>query len=108
MEAITSYYLLQFARPVTKGMSRLKKKASCGIDKVSTLHITNRNYVWMRHLSLLKQMIFDAVTIPSTFCIGDLTPIPKKENLSRYVPPSFTSQSLLRFVNFLNSVLVMS
>ena len=63
---------------VIKAISQLKKKASCGIDKVSTLHIINGSYLLVRHLSLLMQMIFVTGIVPSSFCIGDLSPIPKK------------------------------
>ena len=43
---------------VIKAVSQLKKKASCGIDKVITLHVINGSSVLVHHLSLLMHMIF--------------------------------------------------
>ena len=63
---------------VIQAIRRLKNKSSCGIDRVSAIHIKHGGSVLAMHLSLLMQMIFTQGVVPSSFCVGDLTPIPKK------------------------------
>ena len=63
---------------VIQAIRRLKNKSSCGIDRVSAIHIKHGGLVLAMHISLLMQMIFKQGVVPSSFCVGDLTPIPKK------------------------------
>ena len=63
---------------VIQAVCRLKNKSSYGIDRVSAIHIKHGGSVLARHLSLLMQMIFTQDVVPLSFCVGDLTPIPKK------------------------------
>ena len=63
---------------VIQAIRRLKNKSSCGIDRVSSIHIKHGGSVLTMHLSLFMQMIFTQGVVPSSFCVGDLTPIPKK------------------------------
>ena len=56
----------------------LKKKRSQGIDKISASHLQNTSFLLIEHLTLLFQMIFAQGIVPSTFCVGSLTPVPKK------------------------------
>ena len=63
---------------VMQAIRWLKNKSSCGIDRVSAIHIKHGGSVLPMHLSLLMQMIFTQGVVPSSFYVGDLTPIPKK------------------------------
>jgi hypothetical protein len=67
---------------IERSFKRFNWKASCGIDKVSAMHLTNGEIQLRYHLALLMQMIFTQGVVPSFFCIGDLTPIPKKGKLT--------------------------
>ena len=63
---------------VIQAIRRLKNKSSCGIDRVSAIHIKHGGSVFAMHFSLLMQMIFTQGVVPSSFCVGDLTPIPEE------------------------------
>ena len=63
---------------VIQEIRRLKNKSSCRIDRVSAIHFKMGGLVLAMHLSLFMQMIFTQGVVPSSFCVGDLTPIPKK------------------------------
>lgn len=59
-------------------LRRIKKKKSRGADGISALHLKNPSSMLIQHLALLFQMIFVQGVVPSNFCIGSLTPVPKK------------------------------
>jgi len=56
----------------------LKPKMSRGVDEIHASHIKNGSPVLLENLTLLLQMTFAKGIVPSTFCVGDLSPIPKK------------------------------
>ena len=58
--------------------SKLKRKASFGIDNISTFHAIHGTPLLMSHLALLVQIIFGTFILSSSFHIDYLTPIPKK------------------------------
>ena len=70
------------ADSVLRAIQRLKRKKSSGIDKISALHILHGSELLVNHIALLMQMIVTQGVVPSSFSIGDLTPIPKKGKLA--------------------------
>jgi len=56
---------------IITAVSKLKRKVSSSINNISAYHVIHGT-------PLLMQMIFDTFTLPSSFCIGDLIPIPNK------------------------------
>ncbi|XP_065565889.1 uncharacterized protein LOC136030774 [Artemia franciscana] len=42
------------------------------------MHLKHGGFLLVEHITLLMQMIFTQCKVPITFCISDLTPIPKK------------------------------
>ena len=63
---------------IEKATRKLKWKPSNGFDCVGAMHLENGSPLLTQHLTLLMQMIFTQCAVPSTFCVGDLAPIPKK------------------------------
>jgi dihydroorotase len=57
---------------------RLKPKLSRNIDGIHDLNNKNGGSALLEHLSLLLQRILTQSLVPSTFCVGYLSPIPKK------------------------------
>jgi len=66
-------------RSVKDVIQKLKWKRSAGTDQVIAIHLKYEGKLLTVHPSLLKQMIFSQGIVPSSLCIGDLTPISKKE-----------------------------
>jgi hypothetical protein len=64
---------------IEKATQKLKLKPSSGFDCVGAMHLMNGSPLLTQYLTLLIQMIFTQCAVPSTFCIDDPTPIPKKE-----------------------------
>ena len=85
---------------VIQAIRRLKSMSSCGIDRVSAIHIKHGGLVLAMHLSLLMQMIFTQGVVPSSFCVEDLTPIPKKGKNDIKARLSAPLQSPHPYVNY--------
>ena len=79
-------FLYEFSDPdstvsvtsVANVIMRLKPKLSRGIDRIRVLHVKNGGPALLEYLTLLIQMIFTQGLVLSTFCVGDLSPVPKK------------------------------
>ena len=65
-------------KSVEKAIYQLKQKSSGGNDYVSAMHLKHGGFLLVKHITLLMQIIFTQCKVPTAFCIGDLTPIPKK------------------------------
>ena len=63
---------------VCRAISHLKPKQSFGIDGISALHLKSGGPALISHVTLLMQIILIQGIVPTTFSIGDLTPVPKK------------------------------
>jgi len=68
---------------IISAIGKLKKKKSRGYDGISAQHLSLCGGMFIEHLVLLYQMIFNLGIVPDSFSIGCLTPIPKKNK-----PPS--------------------
>ena len=57
---------------------KVQKKTSAGVDLVSAKHFENASDLPVQHLSLLFGRSISSGVVPQQFCIGQITPIPKK------------------------------
>ena len=61
-------------------LSKLKKKYSRGDDNICGMHLAIGGDSVLNHLALMYQMIFTCGLVPDVFCVGVVTPVPKKGN----------------------------
>ena len=66
-------------KSVKKAIDQLTQKSSSGIDRVNAMHLKHCGSLLVQHITLLVQLIFTQCKVPTMFCIGDLTSVPKKE-----------------------------
>ena len=85
---------------VIQAIRRLKNKSSCGIDRVSAIHIKHGGSVLAMHLSLFMQMVFTQGVVPSSFCVGILTPFRRKGKMTSNARLSAPLQSPHLYVNY--------
>ena len=63
---------------IRTAIRKLKKKKSRGCDGISIQHLLFCSELFLEHLALLFQIIFNLGIVPDSFSIGILTPVPKK------------------------------
>ena len=70
-----NYFTSEFSPP--------SKKFSRGYDQLCGFHLLHASDKLLQHLHLFYQIIFYSGIVPNSFCVGTLTPVPKKDKDSR-------------------------
>ena len=71
------------ASDIYSAIIHLRKKFSRGYDQLCGFHLLHASDKLLQHLHLFYQIIFNSGIVPDSFCVGTLTPVPKKDKDSR-------------------------